>query len=221
MTTSSQPSHDVTDYALAACADSERSVRIMEKIPKTRSNGSSSLSFIPSRNARRHGESLSSQSSMTPVSRRGRSPVFIAASRMHMLAIGPCNALSRTTNGSTIWLKSTSDFPRAVGPTADHRGRFVHSMSNFIRMPSSQQHCAAKRRAGSASVSLFPAPWRRTPAAWSTTRRSRCADRRWARKLSARAHFGLARAVPCFRVRMIRRWSILNRFYLQTGACST
>jgi hypothetical protein len=29
------------------------------------------------------------------------------------------------------------------------------------------------------------------------------------------------RAVPCFRVRMIRRWSILNRFYLQTGACST
>jgi|ERR1700730_1948097 hypothetical protein len=28
---------------------------------------------------------------------------------------------------------------------------------------------------------------------------------------------------PClvFRVRMIRKWSILNRFYLQTGACST
>src|ERR1700745_3834282 len=36
MTTSSQPSHDVTDYALAACADSERSVCIMEKIPKTK-----------------------------------------------------------------------------------------------------------------------------------------------------------------------------------------
>jgi hypothetical protein len=39
---------------------------------------------------------------------------------------------------------------------------------------------------------------------WSATRRSKFADRRWARKLSARAHFGLARAVPCFRVRMIK-----------------
>jgi hypothetical protein len=33
---------------------------------------------------------------------------------------------------------------------------------------------------------------------WSATRRSKFADRRWARKLSARSHFGLATAVPCF-----------------------
>ena len=56
---------------------------------------------------------------------------------------------------------------------------------------------------------------------WSATRRSKFADRRWARKLSARSHFGLATAVPSFQVRMIRKWSILNRFYLQTGAHST
>jgi signal transduction histidine kinase len=43
---------------------------------------------------------------------------------------------------------------------------------------------------------------------------SKFADWRWARQLSARSHFGPARAVLCFRG-MIRRWSILNRFYLR------
>ncbi len=33
---------------------------------------------------------------------------------------------------------------------------------------------------------------------WSATRRSKFAHRHWARKLSARSHFGLATAVPCF-----------------------
>src|SRR6266516_2918089 len=88
--------------------------RVVEKIPKTKDEIQRLIiaelrTFAQCEKA--HGESLSSQSSMTPVSRRGRSPVFIAASRMHMLAIGPCNALSRTTNGSTIWPKSISVFP--------------------------------------------------------------------------------------------------------------
>jgi len=45
---------------------------------------------------------------------------FIAASRVHMLAIGHCNALSRTTNGSTIWRKALVIF-LGRWPTARHR----------------------------------------------------------------------------------------------------
>src|ERR1700757_390648 len=56
---------------------------------------------------------------------------------------------------------------------------------------------------------------------WSATRRSKFADR--AGRENFRRGLTLDLRPPClvFRVRMIRKWSILNRFYLQMGAHST
>src|SRR5713226_6970502 len=57
-----------------------------------------------------HGESLSSQSPMTPPPRRGRSHASIAANPMDTLVTVHCSASFLISNGFTTWCKSTSNF---------------------------------------------------------------------------------------------------------------
>jgi hypothetical protein len=105
----------------------------------------------------------------------------------------------------------------------NHRpGIFVHAMSNFIR---------ARPANGIALRNVEPVPRPLAYSApgagprlhgcdWSTTRRSKFADRGWARKLSGNGSLWTCKSRALFQVGMIRRWSILNRFHSQTGACS-